>query len=123
MRVNFLHMHVRDTVIILEEGNLPHKHCPYFYILVPCKPLNRLNLTTTQCANRTEKKRWRLAADEMTESTSRAFQDYGRPVETVALFKYFGRTLISSDDICPVVVGNLQRDQKIWAHLSSILVR
>ena len=24
VRVNFLHRHVRDTVIILEEGNLPH---------------------------------------------------------------------------------------------------
>ena len=24
MRVNFWHWHVRDTVVILEEGNLPH---------------------------------------------------------------------------------------------------
>ena len=24
MRVHFFHRHVRDTVIILEEGNLPH---------------------------------------------------------------------------------------------------
>ena len=28
MRENFLHRHVRDTVVILEEGNLPHPRCP-----------------------------------------------------------------------------------------------
>ena len=26
--VNFLHRHVRDTVIILYEGNPPHTRCP-----------------------------------------------------------------------------------------------
>ena len=28
IRVHFLHRHVRDTVVILEEGNLPHPQCP-----------------------------------------------------------------------------------------------
>ena len=28
MRVHFFYRHVRDTVIILEEGNLPQKWCP-----------------------------------------------------------------------------------------------
>ena len=27
MRVHFLHRHVLDTVVILEEGNLPHPRC------------------------------------------------------------------------------------------------
>ena len=27
-QVNFLRQHVRDTVVILEEGNLPHPRCP-----------------------------------------------------------------------------------------------
>ena len=27
MRVHFWHRHIRDTVVILEEGNLPHPLC------------------------------------------------------------------------------------------------
>ena len=28
MRVHFMHRHVLETVVILEEGNLPHPLCP-----------------------------------------------------------------------------------------------
>ena len=28
IRVHFWHQHVQDTVVILEEGNLPHPWCP-----------------------------------------------------------------------------------------------
>ena len=35
IRVHFLHRHVQDTVIILEEGNLPHIWCRRFNMLVP----------------------------------------------------------------------------------------
>ena len=49
MRVHFLHRHVRDTVIILEEGNLPHPRCPMCDIIVPWKSLNRRHITTIQC--------------------------------------------------------------------------
>ena len=36
MRVHFLHQNVLDTVVILEEGNLPHP----WYMLVPRRTLN-----------------------------------------------------------------------------------
>ena len=39
MRVHFWHRHVRDTVEILEEGNLPHPQCPLYDMLVPWKAL------------------------------------------------------------------------------------
>ena len=35
MKVYFWPWHVRDTVVILEEGNLPHPRCPLYYIMVP----------------------------------------------------------------------------------------
>ena len=35
MRVYFWRRHVRDVVIILEEGNLPHQRCPRYDMLVP----------------------------------------------------------------------------------------
>ena len=40
MRVHFWHRHVRDTVLILEEGNLPHPRCPLCDMLVLWKALN-----------------------------------------------------------------------------------
>ena len=40
MKVQFWHRHVRDTVVILEEGKLPHPRCPLCDILVPWRYLN-----------------------------------------------------------------------------------
>ena len=50
MRVHFLQWHVRDTVIILEEGNLPHQQCHQCDMLVPYKALNRRHINTYQCS-------------------------------------------------------------------------
>ena len=49
IRVHFLHWHVRVTVIILEEGNLPHPWCPWYDMLLTCKDLNRRHITISQC--------------------------------------------------------------------------
>ena len=35
MKVHLWHRNVRYTVVILEEGNLPHPPCPLCYMLVP----------------------------------------------------------------------------------------
>ena len=48
IRVQFFHRHVRDTVIILEEGNLPHPRSPLRYMLVPWPALNRRHLATSR---------------------------------------------------------------------------
>ena len=47
MRVHFLHRYVRDTVVILEEGNLPHPRLPQCNMLVPWRALNRIHPATT----------------------------------------------------------------------------
>ena len=49
MRVNFWHRHVRDTVVVLEEGNLPHPRCPLCDIMVPWKALNGTHWCMAQC--------------------------------------------------------------------------
>ena len=107
MIVNFLHIHVQETVIILEEGNLSHPWCPQCDILVPCKALNGWHTTTTQCAKGEESERHRLVEEEIRESAARAFQAYGRPIEMVTSFKYLGWVLMSLDDDWLEVVGNL----------------
>ena len=38
MQVHFLYWHVLDTVVILEEGNLPHPQCAQCDMLVPGRP-------------------------------------------------------------------------------------
>ena len=50
MRVNFVHQHVQDTVVMLEEGNLPQLRCHQCDMKVPRKALNGRHLETAQCA-------------------------------------------------------------------------
>ena len=59
----------------------------------------------------------------MRDSVARAFQAYGRPIETVTSFKCLVQVMTASDDNFPVVVGNLQKEQKSWSRLTKILVR
>ena len=44
--VHFLHRHVQDTVVIMEEGNLTHPRCPRCDLQVPRKALNGRHLGT-----------------------------------------------------------------------------
>ena len=40
MKVHLWNWHISDTVVILEEGKLPHPGCPLCDMLVPWKALN-----------------------------------------------------------------------------------
>ena len=46
MWMHFWHRYARDTVVILEEGNLPHPRCPRCDMQVPRKALNGRHLGT-----------------------------------------------------------------------------
>ena len=46
MRVHFWRRHVRDIVIILEEGNLPHPRCSRCDMMVPWRSLNGRHKST-----------------------------------------------------------------------------
>ena len=75
-RVHFLHWHVLDTVVILEEGNLPHPRCTLCDILVHRRALNIRHPDTDQCARGAERKMQRLVEAELRESSRRAFEAY-----------------------------------------------
>ena len=77
MRVHFLHRHVHDTVVILEEGNFPYTRCPLCDMMVPWKALNGTHRRTSECNRGAERKRRQLAAEEEREVTTRAFSAYG----------------------------------------------
>ena len=123
MRVHFWHRHVRDTAVILEEGNLPHPRCPLCDMLVPCKAPNETHRSTSQCTRGAERKRRRLAAEEEKEVTTRVFSAYGRPPEMVNSFKYLGQVISAADVNWPAVVKNLAQERKVWIRMSHILRR
>ena len=108
MRVHLFHRLVLDTVIILEERNLPHPRFPRCDMLVPWRALNGCHLATAQYAKGAERKRRWMAIEDMRESLERAFQSYGILIETVAFFKYLGRVYMEGCGNWPELVGNLK---------------
>ena len=95
IRVHFLHRHVRNTFVILEEGNPPHPQCPRCDMLVPCCALNGRHFATTQCERRAEQKKRRFAEEELRESSERAFQDDGG-LENLTAFRYLNAVKFSN---------------------------
>ena len=93
MRVHFVHRHVHDTMVILDEGNLPLPRCPRCDLQVSSKALNGRHLGTSQCKTGTERKRRRLAEAEMRVTSEREFHAYGEQMRAVTDFKYLGRVL------------------------------
>ena len=83
MRVHFVHRHVQDTVVILEEGNLPLPRCPRCDLQVSRKALNGRHLETNPCRTGAERKNRRLAAAEGEAATERSFHAYGRRMQSV----------------------------------------
>ena len=79
--------------------------------------LNGSHTTTAQCARAAERKRRRLAEVELRESTERAFEAYGAPLENVKTFKYMGRVMTAGYDDWPAVVYNIQKARKSWGWL------
>ena len=65
----------------------------------------------------------RLVEEELRESSERAFQAYGEPLETLMSFKYLGRLLTEGDKYWPAVSGNLRKAIKCWVRMTSILIR
>ena len=98
MRVHFVHRNVHDTMVILEEGNLPLPWCPRCDLQVSRKALNGRHLETSQCRTGTERKRRRLAEAELENTSEKAFHAYGTKMRAVTEFKYLGRVLTNTDD-------------------------
>ena len=53
--VHFLHRHVWDMLVVLEEGNYPLPLCPKCYMLVTWWALNGTHQATTMCARGAER--------------------------------------------------------------------
>ena len=93
MRVHFWRRNVRDIVIILEEGNLPHTRFPRCDMLVLWRALNVRHKNTEMCRGGAEKKRRQLAEAEVRDSAEMAFEVYGEQLQTVPRLKYLRKIL------------------------------
>ena len=110
-------------MIILEEGNILHPQCPRCDMLVPWQALNRRHPATAQRLKGSERKRQRMAEEEMQERADRTFQAYNIPLEMVTSFKYLGRVLTAVGKDWSAVVENLRKAQKSCAWMTMILRR
>ena len=57
------------------------------------------------------------------ESSERAFEAYGEPLENVVAFRYLGRVLMAGDDDWLAVVEKLVKERKSWGQLLRVLSR
>ena len=114
---------MRDIIIILEEGNLPHPRCKNCDMFVPWRALNGRHKSTEMCRSGAERKQRQLAEAEVRVSTEMVFEVYGQQLQSVPRFKYLGRVLTEGDDDWPAVAGNLAKSQKSWGRLQGILGR
>ena len=122
-RIHFVHRHVRDTVVILGEGNRPHLRCDRCNMFVPRAALNASHPGTEMCARGVERKRLRLAAKVARASAETVFRAYGQPLANVGSFKYLGHLLLATDDDWPAVVVNLRKARNKWARMPWIMRR
>ena len=83
MWVHLVHWHVLNTMVMMEEGNLPHPRCARCDMQAPRKELNGRRPENAQCAKGEERKRRRLAETDTKENSERAFKAYGEPMEAV----------------------------------------
>ena len=121
MRVHSVHRHVQDTMVMLEEGNLPHPGCARCDMQVPRKALNGCHLGTAQCGKGAERKQRQLAETETRENLERAFSAYGQPMEAVTEFRYLGRLLTATNDDWPAVAGNINKARRRRGWLTWVL--
>ena len=111
MWVHFVHRHVHDTIVILEEGNLPLPRCPRCDLRVPRRALNGRHRGTAQGSAGAVRKLRRLTAAEGAAGAEGAVEAYGRRLPAVEEFRYLGRVLTATADDWPAVARNLQRAQ------------
>ena len=114
---------MRDIVVIVEEGNLPHLHFPRYYIMVLWVALNSCHLDNAQCAKGSDNKFRRLAVEYLQASAEAVFQSYGHPLNNAVVFKYLIHILTPTNDNWPAVVANMMKDRNKWARMSCIIGR
>ena len=103
MRVHFVHRHVHDTVVMLEEGNLPLPRFPRCDLQVSRKAINGRHLGTIQCRTRKERKRRQLGEAEMWENLEHPLQVFPHiRLRQPSLLPFRPRPALAGPQVAPV---------------------
>ena len=97
-RFNFMHRHMKYTVVILEDINQTYPHCARCENVVLWESLNFQHPNTFLCIKGEEGKQFCLATEEAQEVTETAFWAYSCTLNNMAPFKYLGHLLETTYD-------------------------
>lgn len=118
LRKHFATRHVRDNLVIVEEGPLPRcEDCDMFVPAVQL-PWHR---RTPLCKKNAARKEQRLAAEDGRRCHEAVFTAYGQPLDNVWHFKYLGRILSHDDKDNLAMYYNMRRARSRWGLISRIL--
>ena len=85
VRVYLLNRNMWDTVIIVEEVNLPHPGFNFCEMLLLWAVLNGCHPNTTKCTKGVGRKWNKMSVEEIQESTEQYFRAYVLPLNSVPL--------------------------------------
>ena len=87
LRVHFMHRHMQEMVVILEEGSHPLLICTKCDMFITWRVINVKHQATAICDMGEERRRKRRQLEEVWRSTAVDFQAYESPLEEVHEFK------------------------------------
>ena len=123
LRRHFLHRHVADTLVILQEGSHPLPRCELCDMFVPASALSSGHQRTAYCRRGADAKRRRHVLQDLRRADEIVFTACGVPLDRVSVFKYLGRVLSESDSDWPALYANLKKARKRWGMVSRVLRR
>jgi len=118
LRRHFMHRHILDMIVIIEEGILPRcEQCGMF--INPTPSHTRSQLCRAGVA------RYKARQDELQQRAARqvVFTINGNPIENVHSFRYLGRMVCDDDNDWLAVSTNLKKARARWSMISRILSR
>ena len=117
MRRHFRSRHLKDTIIVEEEGQLPRcGKCGIFQKSVGLK-----HQASVDCKRYTESRERRADVKVQKVANEVVFMINERPIKCVKEFKYLGRILDNKDDDRPAINRNLNRARGKWGSIGRIL--
>lgn len=119
MRKHFRNRHLKDTIIIEEEGLLPQcTKCGLFQSIVGEK-----HQKSADCKRFTAIKEKRLKAEVQKAAAQFVFTVNGIPIKHPKEFKYLGRIMEENDDDQAAINRNLQKARQKWGMIGRIFAK
>ena len=116
--MHFRQRHLKHTIIVEEEGQLPQcQHCGLF----TANAEKQSHWDSLDCKKFSEKKRAYCQSIRQDLAMSVEFTINGAPIKRVSWFKYSGRLLDENDDDAHAAIRQLTRAKDKWNRFSAAL--